>query len=96
VSGVFDLMTAYFGDGNADLCMPVAGYLKTNPELANVFIEEYLKHRPARPGFTERQRIYTLGLYANMWEYWQRVQGGPPEKPTLCSSSGRAGRRFLG
>ena len=83
VSGVFDLMTAHFGDGNADLCMSVAGYLKTNPELASAFIEEYNQLKPARVGFIERQQLYTLGLYANMWEYWQRAHGGPPENPPV-------------
>ena len=84
VSGVFDLMTAHFGDGNADLCMPVSEYLKTNPVLANEFVGEYLQHRPARTGFAARQQIYTLGLHASMWEYWQRAQGGPPENPNVC------------
>ena len=84
VSGVFDLMTAHFGDGNADLCMPVAGYLKANPALADEFIQEYLRFRPAKPSFAERQRVYTLGLYASMWEYWQRAQGGPPESTDAC------------
>lgn len=83
VSGVFDLMTAHFGDGDADLCMPVAGYLKVNRSLAEEFVAEYLRCRPAREGFAERQKIYTLGLYANMWEYWQRAQGGPPENPEV-------------
>jgi hypothetical protein len=77
-------MTAHFGDGNADLCQPVGGYLKSNSGLANAFVLEYLRHRPARAGFIERQRIYTLGLYASMWEYWQRVQGGSPDSPNAC------------
>ncbi len=83
VSGVFDLMTAHFGDGDADLCMPVAQYFKTNPALASAFIETYQQNRPARPGFFERQRVYTLGLYASMWAYWQRAEGGPPENPAV-------------
>ncbi len=84
VSGVFDLMTAHFGDGDVDLCMPVTGYLKGNPALAHEFVAEYLRHRPAWAGFARRQQIYTLGLYASMWNYWQRAQGGPPENPQVC------------
>jgi len=84
VSGVFDLMTSHFGDGDFDLCMPVAVYLKADPALAKAFIAEYTRYRPARTGFAERQRLYTLGLYVSMWEYWQRAQGGPPENPGVC------------
>ena len=84
VSGVFDLMTAHFGDGNADLCQPVAGYLKKDSALADEFVREYLRLRPVRPDFVKRQQLYSLGLYANMWEYWQREKGGPPEGPEVC------------
>jgi hypothetical protein len=34
-------------------------------------------------GFIERQQLYTLGVYASMWEYWQRTQGAPPEAPAV-------------
>jgi len=84
VSGVFDLMTAYIGDGNADLCVPVAGYLGTEPVLADAFVGEYLRCRPAWHGFAQRQQIYALGLYASTWEYWQRVQGGTPQDQDMC------------
>jgi aminoglycoside phosphotransferase (APT) family kinase protein len=83
VSGVFDLMTARFGDGKADLSGPVAAYLKENPMLADEFVQTYLRHKPVQPGFVERQQLYMLGLYASMWEYWQRDRGGVPEDKTL-------------
>jgi fructosamine-3-kinase len=83
VSGVFDLMTAHFGDGKADLSGPVAAYFKENPVLADEFVQAYLRHKPAQPGFVERQQLYMLGLYASMWEYWQRDRGGVPEDKTL-------------
>jgi hygromycin-B 7''-O-kinase len=84
VSGVFDLMTAHFGDGKADLAMQAAGYPKGNLALADEFVQEYLRHRPAQSGFVERQQLYTLGLYTSMWEYWQRDRDGPPEDKTVC------------
>lgn len=84
VCGVFDLMTAHVGNGNADLAMQAAVYLKENPVLADESVREYLRLRPAQPGFVERQQLYTLGLYASMWEYWQRDRGGPPEDKAVC------------
>ncbi len=82
VSGVFDLMTAHFGDGEADLSLPVTDYLCQNRALADAFIQEYTRHVVVRPGFVERQQVYMLNLKLSFWEYWQREKGGIPEDPT--------------
>ena len=81
ISAVFDLMTAHFGDGLADLSLPVVSYLKEDPALAGTFVTEYLAHNPARPGFGELQKLYMLDLSLSFWRYWQRESGQMPEDP---------------
>lgn len=84
VSGLFDLMTAHFGDGRADLSLPVTDYLKANGPLADAFVTEYLRLKPMQPGFVEQQRLYMLDLKLSFWQYWQRNQGAiPGEKESL-------------
>lgn len=84
VSGVFDLMTAHFGDGQADLSLQVTDYLKENELLADAFVAEYLRLKLRRPGFVEHQQVYMLDLKLSFWEYWQRDQGSiPGEDPSL-------------
>lgn len=71
VSGVFDLMEAHFGDGEADLSRTVAAYLDEKRELAQVFLRTYLSLRPPRPGFEERFAIYMLLDRAILWNFFQ-------------------------
>ncbi len=78
VSGVFDLMTAHFGDGQADLSLPVTDYLGENERLADAFVAEYLRLKPRPPGFVEHQRLYMLDLKLSFWRYWQRNAGSIP------------------
>jgi aminoglycoside phosphotransferase (APT) family kinase protein len=78
VSGVFDWMTAHVGDGAADISLPVTMYLGRDIALADVFVSEYLKHKPLPSGFVELQRLYMLSLMLSMWEYWQREKGRVP------------------
>jgi aminoglycoside phosphotransferase (APT) family kinase protein len=82
VSGVFDWMTAHVGDGAADLSMSVTMYLNRDIALADGFVQAYLEHRPALPGFVELQRLYMLSLMLSMWEYWQREKGRVPGDET--------------
>lgn len=69
VSGLFDLMTIYFGDGEIDLSRPIAWYLERDPQLARTFLQTYLHSRPPRPGFTQRFPIYMLLDRAILWQY---------------------------
>src|SRR5215211_5892242 len=72
VTGLFDLMEYYFGDGEADLMRLIAIYLEGGQhhhvQLAHSFVQAYLTQRPARSGFAERYALYMLrdGLIA--WE----------------------------
>ncbi|HEY4385352.1 MAG TPA: aminoglycoside phosphotransferase family protein [Ktedonobacteraceae bacterium] len=72
VSGVFDLMEAHFGDGEADLSRPIAVYLNEDPQLAGEFFAAYLKHKSLRPGFTRRFPVYMLLDRVILWEFFQR------------------------
>jgi hypothetical protein len=74
ISGLFDLMTAHFGDGQADLSLQVTAYLDDNESLANAFVSEYLRLEPMYPGFVEHQQLYMLDLKMSFWRYWQRHQ----------------------
>jgi hygromycin-B 7''-O-kinase len=82
VSGVFDLMTAHFGDGAADLSGPIMGYLKEDETYADAFLKEYLSNKPVPNGFVALQRLYMLDLSLSIWRYFQKHQGGLPEDTT--------------
>ena len=72
VTGVFDLMEGFFGDGEMDLVRPVAGYLEEDPQLAQAFLMAYVERMPVRPGFAERFAVYMLRDRLIIWEYVQR------------------------
>ncbi|HEX2742740.1 MAG TPA: aminoglycoside phosphotransferase family protein [Rubrobacter sp.] len=77
VSGVFDLMEAFFGDREMDLSRQTAIYLEGDPALARTFLRTYLELLPARPGFQERFPAYMLLDRLVVWEYAQRPQHEP-------------------
>lgn len=72
VSGVFDLMEAHFGDGEADLARQFAEYFVEDASLAQTFLDSYRTHKPLRPGFAARFPIYLLLDRAIIWAYFQR------------------------
>lgn len=74
MSGVFDLMESYFGDGESDLSRTVAMYLYENPDLAREFVREYRTLRPPRNGFAERFSAYMMLERLIIWEYVQRLE----------------------
>jgi hygromycin-B 7''-O-kinase len=69
VSGVFDFMGCYFGDGEADLSRTMCEYFDEAPELAALFARTYLDSRPPRPGFAERFPVYMLLDRIIIWAY---------------------------
>ena len=79
VSGVFDFMTAHFGDGEADLARQVGTYLRETPELADEFVQVYLHNKVVQPGFSKRQQLYMLYDSLIIWSFWQGHAGGLPE-----------------
>lgn len=71
VSGVFDLMACYVGDGEVDLSRTVAMYRVKEPLLAREFVQAYCYHKPPRPGFLQRFPLYVLLDRAILWDYFQ-------------------------
>ena len=69
VSGVFDLMAAHFGDGEADLSRAAAVYIDEDPQLAYTFIQAYVNKKPPRPGFARRFQIYMLLERHIIWSF---------------------------
>jgi hygromycin-B 7''-O-kinase len=72
VSGVFDYMSAHFGDGELDLARCVAVYSEADAELAREFVRSYARRRPFRPGFDERFPVYVLVERLLCWQFGQR------------------------
>jgi aminoglycoside phosphotransferase (APT) family kinase protein len=76
VSGVFDLMSAHFGDGEADLSRQYAVYLEEDPRLARAFLQGYLSQSTPRSGFARRFPVYMLLDRAITWEFVHRYDPG--------------------
>ena len=73
VSGVFDLMEAYAGDGEEDLVRTAAELAGLHPGLlAREFVRAYTALRPPRPGFADRFRVHMLHDRLVLWGYGQR------------------------
>ena len=72
VTGVFDLMTAHIGDGEADLSRLIAAYMDEDPACATAFAREYLRRRPPRPGFAARFPLYMLDERLIIWTFAHR------------------------
>lgn len=75
VTGVFDLMGMFVGDGEEDLVHSVAIYANPNHrriDLARAFVQTYRQARHLRPGFAERFRLSMLIDRLRTWEYGQR------------------------
>lgn len=85
ISGVYDLMTAHFGDGQADLAVQVRNYLKSDERLAHVFVDEFLRLKPRPECFVEQQRLHMLDRMLSFWRYWQKSQGSLPGEPNDLS-----------
>lgn len=72
VSGLFDFMGCYFGDGETDLSRITAEYFDEDQELAREFLNTYLKLKPPRLGFADRFPMYMLLDRLIIWDYIQR------------------------
>jgi hygromycin-B 7''-O-kinase len=74
VSGVFDLMGLYFGDGEVALCRQLArGNLVQEPALADEFLRAYAAIQPLRPGVATRLPVYALDERLAIWEWAHRT-----------------------
>lgn len=73
VSGVFDLMGLFFGDGEAALSRQAAIYAERDASLASEYVRSYLRQRPPRPGFAQRLPLYMLAERLEVWEWAHRT-----------------------
>lgn len=78
VTGLFDLMEFYFGDGEADLMRLIGGYFERDRlhavQYAQAFASAYLAQRPPRAGFRERYEFFMLRDRLIVWEYGTRPE----------------------
>lgn len=72
VTGLFDLMENYFGDGESDLCRVFVAYAEENEVLAYAFLNSYLSKMKVRRGFEKRWPIYLILDRIVVWEWAQR------------------------
>ena len=79
ITGVFDLMEAYFGDSEADLSRTLAHYgigRKGSDERAYAFLDAYFRSRKdpkVRAGFRKRLVVYMLIDRMIIWAYGRGV-----------------------
>jgi len=78
VTGVFDLGSAYFGDGEADLSRPLLLYGIADPEpngRLHAFLKAYLRGGEVeiRPGFVERALVYFLMDSVIFWSFFRKL-----------------------
>jgi fructosamine-3-kinase len=57
--------------------------LRETPELADEFVQVYLRDKIVQPGFSERQQLYMLYDSLIIWSFWQGHAGGLPENQSL-------------
>lgn len=76
VTGVFDLMGLYIGDGEVALCRQIAREVACDPTqgavFAGAFVRAYTERRPPRPSFGARLPVYILEERLAVWEWAQR------------------------
>lgn len=73
LSGVFDLMGAYFGDGEKALARQLRGYLARDHAPAVAYLRAFFERRPPRPGVRERLAVYLLADALTLWEWSLRT-----------------------
>lgn len=72
VSGVFDYMDAWVGDGEQDLSRTTAVFAGEDLDLARAFLAVYTQRRSLRPGYAERFALYMLYERTLIWQFGQR------------------------
>lgn len=74
VSGIFDLMTCEFGDGEQDLARPISVFAAEDRPLVPAFLDAYRARIPLRPGARERFRLFMLIDRLIIFGFGRRVQ----------------------
>jgi hygromycin-B 7''-O-kinase len=75
VTGVFDLMEAFFGDGELDLVRQIADYIDRGEDvLAKSFLDGFLLEAPLRPGALRRLGVYLIHDRMIIWDYFHQPE----------------------
>ena len=83
VTGLFDLMEYYFGDGDADLVRLISYYIENQKDNAKKLIQEFLKGYssskqkeadPTEAGIAEKIKLFMLRDRLIVWEYGTRPE----------------------
>lgn len=69
VSGIFDLMSLFFGNSEMDLARPVAIFLEEEKSRAETFLQAYRQIHRAHPGFAARFAMYMLMDRLVIWAF---------------------------
>jgi hypothetical protein len=78
VSGIFDLHTSRFGDGEADLCRMLCSYLDTDESLAVVFLDAYRAKKPFGEAIHARMPLYLINERLQIWHYFATREADSP------------------
>lgn len=77
-SGILDLHTSHFGDGEADLCRMLCSFLDTDTSLARVFLDAYRAKRPLAEALPVRMPLYLVNERLKIWQYFTRPDVDAP------------------
>lgn len=72
LSGLFDFMSAHFGEGLADLPRQFNMYVEEDPRLAATYLRAYIDGRTLEPDALARLCLYLLDERMIVWEFFHR------------------------
>ncbi len=72
ITGLFDLMEGYIGDGEEDLPRFAADLMLESEEHLSAFLDTYRRLRPPSAGFEARYDLYLLRDRLTIWSYGQK------------------------
>jgi aminoglycoside phosphotransferase (APT) family kinase protein len=77
VTGVFDFHTARFGDGARDIVRHACAYRDTEPELAQVFVEDWRAGGGDAEGLAPWLPLYVASERVGIWGHFVRADARP-------------------
>ena len=74
VTGLFDLMTAHFGDGLADLPRQFSMFVEDDPALAKLYLQSYFTDIDLDGSTKNRLLLYLIDDRLLVWQYYHRPE----------------------
>lgn len=74
ITGVFDLMSSHFGNGEFDLARQFTAYAEKNPALARTFLDTWCQVAGDRRGRRDRLLLFILNERLKIWEWAKRTR----------------------